>query len=65
MHAASRLFSWTMELLAFASRLFAPTYYISDSDCHSIPFFLASEGIGGNRPLREAPLYRNKLRSFS
>ena len=24
MHAASRLFSWSMELLAFASRLFAP-----------------------------------------
>ena len=24
MHAASGLFSWSMELLAFASRLFAP-----------------------------------------
>ena len=48
MHAASGLFFWSMELLAFvASRLFAtytvvPIYHI----CLSIPYFLVSERSG-------------------
>ena len=57
MHAASRLFSWSMELLAFASRLFAPkmldhlpTTYV----CHFNIFLLANERSGRNRPLSEA-----------
>ena len=57
MHATSRLFSWSIELLAFASRLFASKMldHPLTSVCHSDPFFLASERSGRNRPLREAP----------
>ena len=47
-----------MELLSFASRLFAPKlldHLLTTYVCHSNPFFLASERNGRNRPLREAP----------
>ena len=50
--------SWSMELLSFASRLFAPKlldHLLTTYVCHSNPFFLASERNGRNRPLREAP----------
>ena len=50
MHAASRLFSWSVKLLAFASRLFAPKMLdhllLTTSVCHSNPFPLASERSG-------------------
>ena len=58
MHAASGLFSWSMELLAFARRLFVPKildHLLTTPVCHSNPFFLVSERSGRNRPLREAP----------
>ena len=48
------LFSWSMELLAFASRLSAPKmldHLLTASVCHSNPFFLPSERSGRNRPL--------------
>ena len=56
MHAASGLFSWSMELLAFASRLFAPKM-LDHLPTTSVPFqsLLAGERSGRNRPLREAP----------
>ena len=49
MNAASRLFSWSMELLAFTSRLFAPKMLDNlhtTSVCNSNQFFLASERSG-------------------
>ena len=58
MHAASGLFSWSMELLAFAGRLFAPKmldHLLTTSVCHSNPSLLVSERGGRNHPLREAP----------
>ena len=51
MHAASGLFSWIMELLAFASRLFAPQGPSTTYICHSVPFFLVGERSGRNRAL--------------
>ena len=51
MHAASRLFSWSTELLAFASRLFAPNildHLLTTSAFHSNPFFLVNERSGRN-----------------
>lgn len=52
MLAASGLFSWTeIELLAFASHLFAP--YCLDYIFYSMP--LVSERVGRNRRLHEAP----------
>ena len=54
----SRLFSWSMELLAFASRLFALQmldHLLTTSVCHPNPFYLPSERSGRNRPLRETP----------
>ena len=58
MHASSRLF-WSMELLTFTRRLFAPKM-LDHILCTSVlsysnPFFLPSERSGRNRPLREAP----------
>ena len=53
-----RLLSWSMELLAFASRLITLTmlnHLLSTSGCNSNPLFLASERSGRNRLLREAP----------
>ena len=52
MHAPYDLFSWSMKLLAFISRLSAPkmldhlhtTYHV----CHSNPFVLVSERSGRN-----------------
>ena len=58
MHAASRLFSWSMELLAFATRLFAPKmldHLLTTSICHSNLFLFVRERSGRNHPLREAP----------
>ena len=57
MHASFRLLSWSMELLAFASRLFAPKmldYLLTASVYRSNAFFLPSERSGRNRPLLEA-----------
>ena len=51
------LFSWNMEMLAFASRLYAPIMLdrpLTTSVCHSNPFLLASECSVRNRPLRKA-----------
>ena len=50
-HASSRLFSWSTELLAFASRLFAPNildHLLTTSAFHSNPFFLVNERSGRN-----------------
>ena len=58
MHASSGLFSWSMELLVFASRLFAPKmlhHLINTFACHFNPLFLVIERDVRNRPLREAP----------
>ena len=66
-HASSRLFSWSTELLAFASRLFAPEildHLLTTCVCHSKPFFLLRERSGRNRPLREAPCITNTIIDF-
>ena len=58
MHAASLLFSWNMELLAFANRLFSARMLVNvltTSVCHCNLFLLASERSSPNHPLREAP----------
>ena len=51
-------FSWSMELLVFASRLFAPKvldHLLATPVCLSNPSFRSSERSGRNRPLLEAP----------
>ena len=53
MHAASRLFFWSMDLLTFVSRLFTPKMLvhlpITTSVCRSDPCFFVSERSGRNR----------------
>ena len=52
MHAASGLFSWTLELLAFANRQFEPkTMDLSNSDF--VVFLLVSEGSERRKPPAE------------
>ena len=49
MNASSRSFSWSMELLAFASCVFAPKMLdnlLTTHVCHSNPFFVLSERSG-------------------
>ena len=62
MHAASGLFSWTMELLACASRQFAPktmNLAVHFIQSHFIQFFLVSERSGQ----RNLPAEQRKQRN--
>ena len=69
MHAASGLFSWTMELLAFESRMLAPKTTMSISvrflsHSHLVQFFLVSERSGRRKPPAErSALYSRIIRT--
>ena len=67
MHA-SRLFSWSMELLAVASRRFARKILgrlLTTSLCQFNPFFLASERSGRKPPATRSALVHTKKRPSS
>ena len=58
MHAASLWFSWSMERMAFASRLLVrkiKDHPLTTLVCGSSRFFGVSKRSGRNRPLRKAP----------